>query len=164
MAQRAKLELELNRPAEIKLLFDEPIVGESQYGSYYLYAVESNGEEYSFFAPEEVHNQIKLLSKGDTAVITKTAYQQGNRLVTKYNVNTPVNAERSNKARSIGEAIDELLPSDNAPEEDAREDKLYKTMLQSLEEAIRIANKLGGIVDINRIGITLFIARSKVGG
>ena len=41
--ERKKLELELNNPTHLKLLFDDPIVGESQYGKYYLYAVR-NGD------------------------------------------------------------------------------------------------------------------------
>ena len=58
--ERQKLELEINSPTKIKLLFDEPIVGESQYGKYYLYAV-SNGsdKEYSLFAADTVHEVLK---------------------------------------------------------------------------------------------------------
>jgi len=34
MTRRTKLELEINKPTSIELLFDEPITGESQYGPY----------------------------------------------------------------------------------------------------------------------------------
>ena len=34
--ERPKLELEVNQPKTIKLLFDEAIIGESQYGPYYF--------------------------------------------------------------------------------------------------------------------------------
>ena len=158
MPQRKKLERELNRPTEIKLLYDEPIVGESQYGNYYLYAVESEGAEYSFFAPKEVHEKIVNLRKGDTAIITKSAKQQGSRFVASYDVILPEYSNRSNKVQTIDEIIDDVLPS--AEEDD--NDSLYEIMLKSLRDAVDIANELGGIVDVNRIGITLFIARSKV--
>ena len=157
MTQRKKLELELNRPTEIKLLYDEPIVGESQYGNYYLYAVESEGTEYSFFAPKEVHEKIANLKKGDTAIITKSAKQQGSRFVASYDVILPEYSNRSNKVQTIDEVLDDVLPS-----EEEETDSLYEIMLKSLRDAVDIANQLGGIVDVNRIGITLFIARSKV--
>ena len=62
--QRKKLELQLNQPVQIELMFDTPVIGQSQYGEYYLYAVK-NGDgatEYSFFAPDEVivHTVFKL--------------------------------------------------------------------------------------------------------
>ena len=41
--------------------------------STYLYAVKNGtDEEYSFFAPEEVNEQIKILRKGDRFEIDKT--------------------------------------------------------------------------------------------
>jgi len=43
MTQRTKLELPINRPVEIELLYDEPVTGKSQYGQYYMYAVNSQG-------------------------------------------------------------------------------------------------------------------------
>jgi hypothetical protein len=37
-------------------------------------------------------------------------------------------------------------------------------MVTSYEDAMKIQEKLNGMVDVNRIAITLFIARSKVNG
>lgn len=87
MAERKKLELELNRPMNLTLLFDEPMVGQSRFGEYFLYAVKNGTDtEYSFFAPAEVNEQIKLLKKGDRFEITKLAEQKGTKIITKYDI------------------------------------------------------------------------------
>ena len=64
MAERKKLELELNKTVSLELLFDEPITGQSRYGPYWMYTLKnSQGEELLYFAPEEVNEQIKSLRK-----------------------------------------------------------------------------------------------------
>ncbi len=140
--ERKKLELTLNKPSEIELLYDEPVVGQSKYGDYYLYAVR-NGDgttEYSFFAPDEVHERIKDLKKGAKVVITKLAEQKGNKIITKYDI--------------------DIVPNQTAPQ---NVDSYYETMLQCCKDAIRIQNELGGMMDAKSIAVTLFIARSKNG-
>ncbi len=85
--ERKKLELEINKPTNIRLLYDEPIVGESTYGKYYLYAVRNgDGSEYSYFAPPEVHDTLKKLKKNAEVEITKIAAQRGKKLITTYDV------------------------------------------------------------------------------
>lgn len=143
MTQRNKLELAVNQPTEIELLYDEPVTGRSQYGNYFMYAVNSNGQEYTFFAPEEVHSQLKGLSKGDKAVITKLASQRGNKIVTTYDVRTESKEEEP-----------------DSPDESG--DNFYEIMLQSYRDAIKITSELNGMADPSRIAITLFIARSKI--
>ena len=140
--ERKKLELTLNKPSEIELLYDEPVVGQSKYGDYYLYAVR-NGDgttEYSFFAPDEVHERIKDLKKGAKVVITKLAEQKGNKIITKYDI--------------------DIVPNQTAPQ---NVDSYYEIMLQCCKDAIRIQNELGGMMDAKSIAVTLFIARSKNG-
>jgi len=146
MTQRNKLELPINKPIEIELLYDEPVTGKSQYGQYFMYAVNSEGTEYTFFAPDEVHAELKLLRKGDKAVITKLASQRGNKLVSAYEV------EQCSK------------PNEPVKEEEtlSSEDGLYDIMLESYRDAIKITSELGALIDPSRIAITLFIARSKV--
>jgi hypothetical protein len=146
MTQRAKLELPLNRPAEIELLYDEPITGRSQYGDYYMYAVLYEGEEYTFFAPEEVHNQIKNLGKGGRAVITKFAARRGSKMAVSYDVSLP----------------DKPKNEEEKPQEESSPDKLYDLLLKSYEDAISIQKRLNGIIDIEKAAITLFIARSRI--
>jgi len=83
----------------LELLFDEPMVGQSRFGEYYLYAVKNGtDQEYSFFAPTEVNEQIKSLRKGERFEITKLAEQKGTKILTSYvvklqkkNLESPVN-------------------------------------------------------------------------
>jgi hypothetical protein len=161
MTRRAKLELELNRPTEITLLYDEPITGASQYGNYNLYAVKSDdGNEYSFFAPDEVHEKLKELSKGDTAIVTKKAEERNGKYYSTYEVLIPQMQQRyANEPRSLDDILGETSIDEEVPARE--EDELYGVMLRSLTDAVKIAGELGGVVDVNRIGITLFIARSK---
>ncbi|MFH0734634.1 MAG: hypothetical protein V1773_07030 [bacterium] len=150
------MELVLNQPCPIELLYDEPVTGNSQYGEYYLYAVR-NGDgttEYSFFAPDEVHNKIKDLRKGAKAVITKLAEQKGNKIVTKYDVSILPN---QNTAPSPTQNENKVTPINGA----TNNDNYYELMLLSCKDAVRIQAELGGLIDPKSIAVTLFIARSK---
>src|SRR5664279_5832243 len=81
------MDLKLNMPVTIELLFEEPVVGQSTYGDYYLYAIkQGNNEEYNFFAPEELHSRMKDLHKGNKVEITKLAEQKGSKIITKYDL------------------------------------------------------------------------------
>ncbi len=150
--ERKKLELELNKPTNIEMLFDQPKIGESQYGMYYLYAVR-NGDgatEYSFFAPEEVHNKLSLLGKGGKAVITKQAVQKGSKVVTTFNVETT--PPSSSPTKSVGTSPDK------------NENSYLQAMIASFEDALVIQDKFNGMANVNQIAITLFIQRTKAGG
>jgi len=146
------LELELNKPIAIELLYDEPMVGKSQYGEYFLYAVKNGtDEEYSFFAPEEVHSEMSKLKKGDKVQITKTAGQNGKKIVTKYDV----------KVLSKGKAADD---KSNSGQGTLTRDNYFDIMLGSCRDAIKIQNELGGMFDAKSLAVTLFIARTKING
>jgi len=152
MTQRTKLELPINRPVEIELLYDEPVTGKSQYGQYYMYAVNSQGTEYTYFAPEEVHAELKQLRKGNRATITKLATQRGNKLISTYDVHLqPITTVSASSAQEH----DDLSDTNND------DDGLYAIMLKSYRDAINITGELGGLADPSRIAITLFIARSR---
>lgn len=130
-------------------MFDDPVVGQSTYGEYFLYAVkQGNNEEYNFFAPEELHEQLKGLHKGDKVEITKSAEQKGSKIVTKFDLKLISNGNGKQK---------DPIPSVNA-------DTYFLAMLSSYQDALKIQEQLNGMVDVNRIAITLFIARSKVNG
>lgn len=146
MTQRSKLELQINEPKTIELLYDEPVIGESKYGNYYLYAVKSENNEFSFFAPEEVHKSLSELSlqKGDSATIIKKATQNGSRISFSYEVV----ALKSNSPK-------EMISSSNNP------DNLFDIMLTCYKDAFRVQTELEEDVDISKIAITLFISRSK---
>ena len=126
----------------LELLFDEPMVGQSRFGEYYLYAVKNETDvEYSFFAPAEVNEQIKSLRKGERFEITKLAEQKGTKIITKYDV--------------------KLLPTTNN-KLPTTEDNFYEIMLSSCRDAVKIQNELGGLMDAKSLAVTLFIARSRI--
>ena len=153
--ERKKLELELNKPTHIEMLFDSPKIGESQYGMYYLYAVR-NGDgqtEYSFFATDEVHEKLSGLVRGDSAVITKVAMQKGSKVVTSYDVEIAPK-QPSPKAE---ESSNPRKPSDS-------QNTYLQAMIASFEDALVIQERFNGMANVNQIAITLFIQRTKAGG
>lgn len=153
MTQRKKLELDLNTSKEVELLFDEPVSGEGPYGTYHLYAVKSDNEEYSFFANDDVNEQLKNLSCGDKAILTKLSTQRGNRTFSKIIVETS----------KVKQPVKESEPEDPIIE-DEYTDHLYDIMLSSYRDALKIQSELNGLVEVSRVAITLFIARSKGNG
>ena len=133
----------------LELLFDEPMVGQSRFGEYYLYAVKNGSDvEYSFFAPAEVNEQIKSLRKGERFEITKLAEQRGTKIITKYDI--------------------KLLPTTTLPDRQAGNqlptttDNFDELMLTSCRDAVKIQNELGGLMDAKSLAVTLFIARSRL--
>ncbi|MDR3665666.1 MAG: hypothetical protein P4L35_02370 [Ignavibacteriaceae bacterium] len=149
MAERKKLDLKLNQPATLELLFEEPVVGQSTYGDYYLYAVkQGNNEEYNFFAPEELHEQLKGLHKGNKVEITKLAEQKGSKIITKYDLKVISNGN----GKKVSDSETNTVARDN----------YFDIMLASYLDALRIQENLNGMVDVNKIAVCLFIARSKV--
>jgi len=141
------LELELNKTVHLELLFDEPMVGQSRYGEYYLYAVKNGtDQEYSFFAPAEVNEQIKSLKKGQRFEITKLAEQKGMKIVTKYEIKV--------EKKNLESPLNEINKN--------TDDTFYDLMLASCRDAVKIQNELGGLMDAKSLAVTLFIARSKI--
>ena len=126
------------------------MVGQSKYGDYYLYAVKNGSDtEYSFFAPEDVHEKIKGMRKGDRFEITKLAEQKGSKILTRHEVKVP-------EVKSPPAKAD--IKNSNVS------DKYYELMLLSCKDAIKIQTELGGMMDAKSIAVTLFIARSKING
>jgi hypothetical protein len=151
MTQRTKLDLPINQPMEITLLYDEPVSGQSKYGSYHLFAVAVNEDEFSFFPTDEVYEQIKHLRKGERFTITKLAAQRGNKLVTTYEVK-PINAKVE---------IPVAQSANEQSEEPEQHDHFFDIMMSSYRDALEISKELNGMADSEKIAITLFIARSK---
>ena len=147
--KKPKLELGLNKPVKIELLQDQPLIGTSRYGEYYLYNVRNGtGEELSFFPDKEVHEKLKELHRGDKIEICKRAEQKGTKILTKYDVNV--------EKKNIVSPVNELNKNTN--------DSFYDLMLASCKDAVRIQNELGGLMDAKSLAVTLFIARSKING
>jgi hypothetical protein len=169
MTQRTKLELKLNQPVEIELLYDEPVIGENSWGPYFMYAVISEESEYSFFAPAPVHFELFNLKKGDKAIINKTAVQKGNKVVTNYEVTLPQKVAQQNAINSHTPAAPIITEKPKLSESFIKEqgsisDNYFEIMLKSYTDALEIQNELGNMIDVSRIAITLFIARSKSNG
>jgi hypothetical protein len=161
MVTRQKLELEINKPVHVKLLYDECVSGQNQYGPYFLYAIKSNDQEYSYFANETVHEQLKDLRAGDTATITKLAAQRGNKLITKYVVDSKKSA--LNEAPLVPEINTKNNLEHEREEEPVTTDKYFDIMLNSYKDSLRIQEEIG-VVDMSiavRLAITLFIQRSR---
>lgn len=126
------------------------MVGNSKYGEYYLYAVKNGSNtEYSFFAPAEVNEQIKTLSKGDRFEITKLAEQKGTKILTKFDVKI------LEQEKAVPEVINGSTPHG---------DNYYNIMLNSCRDAIKLQNELGGMFDAKSLAVTIFIARTKING
>lgn len=131
----------------LQLLFDDPIVGESKFGEYYMYGVKNGSDEYSFFAPVTVHEQLKDKPKGTKFQLTKTASQRGKKLVTDYEI----------------KFLDNGIKKEKDPEIKPEENGYYEAMLQSYAEATKIQSQFSA-VNLNQCAVTLFIARTKTNG
>ena len=144
--KKPKLELELNRPAKIEILQDQPLIGTSRYGEYYLYSVRNgNGEEYSFFPDKQLHEKMKDLRKGDKVEICKRAEQKGSKILTTFDV------------KALQNNVPELKN-----DKTVIEDNYFEIMLASYLDSLQIQEKLGTMIDTTKICICLFIARTKI--
>ena len=128
------------------MLSDEPLVGESKFGEYYMYAVKNGDTEYSFFAPLKVHEALKNKPRGTRFQLTKTAQQKGKKLVQDFEIKFLDNHKEEKHIES-------------KPEENG----YYEAMLKSYAEATMIQNKFSA-VNLNQCSVTLFIARTKTNG
>lgn len=129
-------------------MFEEPVVGESKYGQYYLYAVRNGSDtDYSFFAPDDVHEQIRVMHKGDRFQIVKLAEQKGSKIITKHEVKAIAQPKNEKQISSANGS-----------------DNFYELMLTSCRDAVKIQNELGGLMDAKSLAVTLFIARTKTNG
>lgn len=147
--KKPKLELELNKPVKIELLQDQPLIGTSRFGEYYLYNVlNGTGEELSFFPDKEVHEKLKDLKRGEKVEICKRAEQKGSKIVTSFDV----------------KILQNNVESPEKPNNKSVDDNYYDLMLSSCRDAVRIQNELGGLMDAKSLAVTLFIARSKING
>lgn len=140
-----KLELNPNEKKVLELRSDQPKIGKSSFGDYYLYTVKNGtGEDYSFFAPnEKVHDALKDLKRGTKFEIIKTARQSGKEIKVDYEINV-LEVKKS-----------ELPPSP------AQDDFYYAAMEKSVSDAIKIQNKFPGVCNTNSIAVTIFISRLK---
>ena len=160
MLEKKRLELEIGIPITLTLLFDQPIVGESRYGEYFLYSVKNGtDQQYSFFAPEEVNEKIKSLRKGDRFEITKIAKQVGSKINISYDVKVMTDEKTSENIKQDQTDTYKSVSDSDVPSQN--EDNYFQLMLQSCQDAVKIQNMLGGMMDAKSIAVTLFITRSR---
>ena len=140
--ERKKLELQINSPISLQLLFDDPLVGENSFGKYYCYALGNGDNEYSFFAPLSVHEKLKDKRKGTNFTITKTATQKGKKLVTNFEIKFLDNGKVE---------IQQLKSNGNF---------YFEEMKKSFEEATNLQKIYNGL-NLNSVALSLFISRTK---
>ncbi|MBK6877775.1 MAG: hypothetical protein IPG99_15305 [Ignavibacteria bacterium] len=160
---KPKLELQVNMPQTIKLLQTEPATGENAYGQWFLYNVQSNGQELSFFAPDKIVKKFQehQVQENDEVVITKRLFKNGKTNIVDYDIAvleqkpvTVVNGHAGN-----GHAKPVVTHSNNG--HDVVENKDYQLLLQCMTEAMMIRDELGSDIDINKLGVTLFLRKIK---
>jgi hypothetical protein len=110
-----------------------------------MYGVKNGEQEYSFFAPLSVHEQLKDKRRGTQFQITKTAMQKGKKLVTDFEI------KFSNNDKQV------------TPETDKSDSELFTAMQKSYAEATQLQAKYSA-VNLNQCAVTLFIARTKING
>ena len=174
---KQKLELLVNIPTTIKLLQTEPATGENNYGTWYLYNVECEGAEYSYFAPEKVVKLLKAnnVCQDEEVVITKKLVKNGKKNLVDYEVsvlescstaaatslpNGHANGSTSGMVVTQNGQITNNNGTGHKPQQPVVEySKDYPVMLQSMTEAMLIRDELGHDVDVNKLGITLFLRK-----
>lgn len=72
---RKTLKIKANTDNIVKFLYDTPIEGNNQYGTYHLYAFNHAGEEVSLFATDALHEKLKNFVTGDSVNIRKDEYE-----------------------------------------------------------------------------------------
>ncbi len=130
-----------SQPIKLKLLHDQPLIGENGHGKYTMYAVENEtGEQMVWFAPSTAHDviQSQQLKTGSEIIV---------KLIAKNKVEVSI----------LGKAAE--------PERDSKPDNLKNVMIQSMRDA---AESVAAVPDLGfraedarAIGLSLFIARTK---
>jgi len=146
MEQKPKIEFQVNTPTRIKLQNEKSKEGSSRIGAYHLYNI-VNGDgttEYSLFAVDELHEQLKKFKKDDELQITKLAASRGSKIVVTWEV----------KKLNENVPAETTVTSQTNPEDEF----YYSAMEKSFEEAARLQQKYNG-VNISQVGISLFIQR-----
>ena len=148
---KPKLELQVNVPTKVKLLQDNAATGESQYGKWFLYNVLSDGQEQSFFAPEQI---VKFISENNLKrhselEITKKLVKNGSKNTADFLIEIVSNGKSQDTSTNTND-------TNNQKRTD------YDNMVEALKEALKIRESLNSdVIVVNKIGITLFIQKCK---
>ncbi len=147
---KPKFELDINIPRTFKLLQTDPHTGESSYGKWYLYNVSSEGKEFSFFANEKVVNYFKdnHVGQQDEITITKKITKSGKANIVDFEI-------------TIKKPTNDFLIGDDGGYQGEGFSTDYPVMLQAMTEAVNLREQLGVDIDINKLGVTLFLRRVR---
>lgn len=133
----------MNAPLKLKLLRDQPHIGDNGHGKYYLYSVQDeSGVEFAWFAPPDAHEVLQNLKAGAEII-----------------------AKRISRAKIevsiLGNGADEKPTNGTA-------DHFKDIMQQSLQDAIDITRSMKDVPfqaeDLRSICSCLFIARTRANG
>jgi len=142
MAKKPKLELSEGEEVQVKLTHAQPVSGKSGFGEYNMYGVaKSDGSEYVFFAPDEIHHIIleRKLARGSEFVLRK--------LKGKLEVSFTGNGQQHEEKGADDDGYRELM----------------ELSLRDAIEATKAVNSVQWDVDsIRSIALSLFIQRVKM--
>jgi len=131
---------------KLKLLRDQPHVGDNGHGKYFLYSAQDEaGIEFAWFAPQEIHDVIQTNGlKTGSEILVKRVQANGKKGVTKIELSI------------LGETPEQ--PKANG-------DDLKEIMQRCLQEAVEITKAVAGVPlqseDVRSICSCLFIARTR---
>ena len=147
---KPKVELGLNQEVQLTLKRDKCYEGTNSFGPYYLYSVTQNGEEKSFFAPPEVHQEILQsgIKTGDVFLLRKKAVQQGKKVIA--HVEFEVISKQATPPSSGNGHSDD-----------------FKALMKTcVADAVEITKDVNSIPwqneDIRSIALTMFIQRARL--
>jgi hypothetical protein len=160
---KPKLELQVNMPQTIKLLQTEPATGENAYGQWFLYNVQSNGQELSFFAPDKIVKKFQehQVQENDEVVITKRLFKNGKTNIVDYDIAVLEQKPVTVVNGYAGNGHAKVATNGSVNGHDSGVSKDYQLLLQCMTEAMLIRDELGNDIDINKLGVTLFLRKIK---
>jgi hypothetical protein len=135
-------------PLKLKLLRDQPHVGDNGHGKYFLYSVQDEaGIEFAWFAPQDIHDVIQTNSlKAGSEILVKRVQANGKKGVTKIELSILGTVSKEEQSAPLG-------------------DDLKGIMQLCLQEAVEITKSVAGIPfqneDVRAICSCLFIARTR---
>ena len=148
MAERKKLELELNKTMSLELLFDEPMIGQSQD----MVSITCTQLRMELMLNIHSLHLQKLMNKLNHFVKVKDLKSQS--LLNKKELRLLLVMMLKCKRRNLESPVNDINKNSN--------DNFYELMLTSCRDAVKIQNELGGLMDAKSLAVTLFIARSKI--
>jgi hypothetical protein len=160
---KPKLELDVNKPVNIKLLQDKAVSGSNSFGNWFLFAVEKDNEQFSFFAPEKVNKfiQEKNLRKGDEIQIMKIITKNGKKNQTDFVMEVINHANGNGQHKPQGNGNGALQKQTNGNGSLTND---YDLMHESLSDARKLHSEFGALVDFSKVAISLFISKKKKNG